>query len=162
MGPGRVAAFIGEPIQGAGGVVIPPATYWPAIQEIVDRYGILLVADEVICGFGRTGQWFGSDYFGIRPDLMTIAKGLSSGYLPIGGVMVGDRVADVLLGPGGEFPHGLAYRAIPAPCAVASADRIRSGRNTSFRARTTDRPVPGPEVGRIADHPSSARHGRSA
>lgn len=121
LGPERVAAFVGEPIQGAGGVVIPPATYWPAIQKIVDRYGILLVADEVICGFGRTGEWFGSDYYGIRPDLMPIAKGLSSGYQPIGGVMIADRVADVLLGPGGEFNHGFTYSGHPVACAVASA-----------------------------------------
>ena len=77
IGAERVGAFIGEPIQGAGGVIIPPPTYWPEIQRIVDRYGILLVADEVICGFGRTGRWFGADYFGIRPDLMPIAKGMS-------------------------------------------------------------------------------------
>src|SRR5688572_28179417 len=106
LGPGKVAAFIGEPIQGAGGVIIPPETYWPEIQRICDRHGILLVADEVICGFGRTGHWFGSDRFGIRADLMAIAKGMSSGYLPIGGVMVADRVAEVLISRGGEFAHG--------------------------------------------------------
>lgn len=121
VGPDRVAAFIGEPIQGAGGVVIPPSTYWPAVQEIVDRYGILLVADEVICGFGRTGRWFGSDYFAIRPDLMPIAKGMSSGYQPIGGVMVADRVADVLIQRGGEFHHGFTYSGHPVACAVACA-----------------------------------------
>jgi putrescine aminotransferase len=121
LGPDKVAAFIGEPIQGAGGVIIPPSTYWPEIQRIVDKYGILLVADEVICGFGRTGQWFGSEYFGIRPDLMPIAKGLSSGYLPIGGLMVGDRVAEVLTGKGGEFHHGFTYSGHPVACAVACA-----------------------------------------
>jgi putrescine aminotransferase len=121
IGPERVGAFIGEPIQGAGGVIIPPPTYWPEIQRIVDRYGILLVADEVICGFGRTGRWFGADYFGIRPDLMAIAKGMSSGYLPIGGVMVGDRVADALIEQGGEFHHGFTYSGHPAACAVACA-----------------------------------------
>jgi putrescine aminotransferase len=121
IGPERVAAFIGEPIQGAGGVVIPPSTYWPEIQRIVDRYGILLVADEVICGFGRTGEWFGSQYYGIRPDLMPIAKGMSSGYLPIGGVMVGDRVAATLIERGGEFHHGFTYSGHPVACAVACA-----------------------------------------
>ncbi len=120
LGPERVAAFIAEPIQGAGGVIIPPDTYWPEIQRICDQYDVLLVADEVICGFGRTGEWFGSNYYGIRPDLMTIAKGLSSGYLPIGGVMVGDRVADVLIEKGGEFAHGYTYSGHPAACAVAS------------------------------------------
>jgi putrescine aminotransferase len=122
IGPHRIAAFIGEPIQGAGGVIIPPDTYWPEIQRICDHYGILLLADEVICGFGRTGHWFGSDRFGIRPDVMTIAKGLSSGYLPIGGVMVADRVADVLIEQGGEFAHGFTYSGHPAACAVASAN----------------------------------------
>src|SRR5262245_35120561 len=121
IGPERVAAFIGEPIQGAGGVIIPPATYWPRIQEIVDRYGILLVVDEVICGFGRLGRWFGSDHFGIRPDLMPIAKGMSSGYLPIGAVMIGDRVAGPLIERGGEFHHGFTYSGHPVACAVACA-----------------------------------------
>ncbi|HEX9208227.1 MAG TPA: aspartate aminotransferase family protein [Steroidobacteraceae bacterium] len=122
LGAHRVAAFIGEPIQGAGGVIIPPETYWPEIQKICDRHGILLVADEVICGFGRTGHWFGSNLYGLRPDLMTIAKGLSSGYLPIGGVMVGDRVADVLIDKGGEFAHGYTYSGHPVACAVASVN----------------------------------------
>ena len=121
IGPDKVAAFIGEPIQGAGGVIIPPPTYWPEIQRIVDKYGILLVADEVICGFGRTGRWFGSEYFGIRPDLMPIAKGLSSGYLPIGGVMIGDRVAEVMATKAGEFNHGFTYSGHPVACAVACA-----------------------------------------
>ena len=121
IGPERVAAFIGEPIQGAGGVIIPPQTYWPEVQKIVDRYGILLIADEVICGFGRTGEWFGSQYFGIRPDLMPIAKGMSSGYLPIGGVMVGDRVAQTLIERGGDFNHGFTYSGHPVACAVACA-----------------------------------------
>lgn len=121
IGPDRVAAFIGEPIQGAGGVVIPPASYWPEVQRIVDRYGILLVADEVICGFGRTGHWFGSEYFDIRPDLMPIAKGMSSGYMPIGGVMVADRVMEVLVEQGGEFHHGFTYSGHPVAAAVACA-----------------------------------------
>jgi putrescine aminotransferase len=130
IGPDRTAAFIGEPIQGAGGVIIPPASYWPEIQRIVARYGILLIADEVICGFGRTGKWFGSEYYGIRPDLMPIAKGMSSGYLPIGGVMVGDRVADTLIERGGEFQHGFTYSGHPVACAVASAtiDILRAER----------------------------------
>ncbi|TQV73512.1 aspartate aminotransferase family protein [Exilibacterium tricleocarpae] len=119
LGVNRVAAFIAEPVQGAGGVIIPPASYWPEIQRICDHYGILLIADEVICGFGRLGAWFGSDHFGIRPDLMTIAKGLSSGYLPIGGVLVGDRVAGVLIDQGGEFAHGFTYSGHPTTAAVA-------------------------------------------
>jgi putrescine aminotransferase len=119
IGADKVAAFIGEPVQGAGGVIIPPETYWPEIQRICDRYGILLVSDEVICGFGRTGSWFGCEHYGTRPDLMSIAKALSSGYLPIGGVMVGDRVARALIDKGGEFAHGFTYSAHPVCSAVA-------------------------------------------
>lgn len=122
IGPEKVAAFIGEPIQGAGGVIIPPETYWPEVGRICRKYGILLVADEVICGFGRTGRWFGSETFGIEPDLMAIAKGLSSGYLPIGGVMVSDRVAEVMIETGGEFAHGYTYSGHPVACAVAEAN----------------------------------------
>jgi putrescine---pyruvate transaminase len=122
VGPDKVAAFIGEPVQGAGGVIIPPETYWPEIQRICDKYGILLVSDEVICGFGRTGEWFGCERFGARPDLMSMAKALSSGYLPIGGVMVGDRVARTLIEKGGEFAHGFTYSAHPVCCAVALAN----------------------------------------
>ena len=122
VGAHRVAAFIGEPVQGAGGLVIPPETYWPEIQRIVDKYGILFVSDEVICGFGRTGQWFGCEHYGTRPDFMTMAKALSSGYLPIGGLMVGDRVANVLIDKGGEFFHGFTYSGHPAACAVAIAN----------------------------------------
>lgn len=119
IGPENVAAFVGEPVQGAGGVVIPPSTYWPEIQRICREYGVLLVTDEVICGFGRLGEWFGADYFGVQPDLMAFAKGVTSGYFPLGGVMVSDRVAEVLIEEGGEFFHGYTYSGHPAACAVA-------------------------------------------
>ena len=119
IGEDRVAAFIAEPVQGAGGVIIPPDTYWPEIQRICKKYGILLIADEVICGFGRLGVWFGSEYFDIEADLMPIAKGLSSGYLPIGGLMVGDRVAETVINKGSDFNHGFTYSGHPAACAVA-------------------------------------------
>nr|WP_297350229.1 aspartate aminotransferase family protein [uncultured Caldimonas sp.] len=122
VGPDKVAAFIGEPVQGAGGVIIPPETYWPEIQRICDKYGVLLVSDEVICGFGRTGHWFGCERFGTRPDLMTFAKGVTSGYVPLGGVMVGDRIAKVLIEQGGEFEHGYTYSGHPVACAVAVAN----------------------------------------
>ena len=122
LGAAKVAAFIGEPIQGAGGVIVPPATYWPEIQRICDRHGILLVSDEVITGFGRTGSWFGCETMGFRPDLMTFAKGVTSGYIPLGGVMVGDRVAKVLIEQGGEFNHGYTYSGHPVACAVALAN----------------------------------------
>ena len=119
LGAHTVAAFIGEPIQGAGGVIIPPDTYWPEVQRICDEYGILLISDEVITGFGRLGEWFGADYFGTKPDLMPFAKGVTSGYLPLGGVLVADRVAEVLIDRGGEFFHGYTYSGHPAACAVA-------------------------------------------
>ena len=119
VGPEKVAAFIGEPVQGAGGVIIPPATYWPEIQRICDKYGILLIADEVICGFGRLGTWFGSELMGIKPDLITFAKGVTSGYIPLGGVLVGDRVANVLIEKGGDFNHGFTYSGHPVACAGA-------------------------------------------
>ena len=118
LGVEKVAAFIGEPVQGAGGVIIPPSTYWPEIQRICDKHGILLIADEVITGFGRTGNWFGSQTFGIRPHIMTIAKGLSSGYLPIGGSIVCDEVAEVI-GSAGDFNHGYTYSGHPVAAAVA-------------------------------------------
>jgi putrescine---pyruvate transaminase len=122
IGADKVAAFIGEPVQGAGGVIIPPKTYWPEIQRICDKYGILLICDEVICGFGRTGKWFGSQLLGCKPDLMTFAKGVTSGYLPLGGVVVGKRVARVLIELGGEFNHGYTYSGHPVACAVALAN----------------------------------------
>ncbi len=124
IGAENVAAFIGEPVQGAGGVIVPPTTYWPEIQRISDKYGILLVADEVICGFGRLGHWFGSEYFGIRPDLITFAKGVTSGYVPLGGVLVGDRIVSTLMEEGGEFNHGFTYSGHPIGC-VAALENIR-------------------------------------
>ena len=122
LGPDKVAAFIAEPIQGAGGVIIPPATYWPEIQRIVDKYGILLISDDVICAFGRLGHWFGYEKFGFKPDLVTFAKAVTSGYIPLGGVMVGNRVAQVLIEKGGEFNHGYTYSGHPVACAVALAN----------------------------------------
>jgi putrescine aminotransferase len=122
LGADRVAAFIGEPIQGAGGVIIPPETYWPEVQRICDKHGVLLVSDEVICGFGRTGSWFGCETMGFKPDLMTFAKGVTSGYIPLGGVMVGARIAKVLIEQGGEFEHGYTYSGHPVACAVGLAN----------------------------------------
>lgn len=119
LGLDRIAAFIAEPVQGAGGVIVPPDSYWPEISRICEKYRILLVVDEVICGFGRLGHWFGSEYYGLKPDLMSIAKGLTSGYIPMGGVLVSDRVAEVLTERGGEFAHGFTYSAHPVAAAVA-------------------------------------------
>ncbi|MEM7652690.1 MAG: aminotransferase class III-fold pyridoxal phosphate-dependent enzyme, partial [Pseudomonadota bacterium] len=119
LGPESVGAFIGEPIQGAGGLIVPPQSYWSEVQRICREYDILLIADEVICGFGRTGNWWGSETFGISPDFMTLAKGLSSGYMPISAIMVGDRVADALIDWDDELAHGFTYSGHPVACAVA-------------------------------------------
>jgi putrescine aminotransferase len=141
LGEKRVAAFIGEPVQGAGGVIIPPDSYWPEIQRICDRHGILLISDEVICGFGRTGRWFGCEHYGTRPDLMPIAKAMSSGYLPIGGLMVSDRVAEVMIEKGGEFFHGFTYSGHPVSCAVAVAT-IRALQKEAIVQRVHDELAP--------------------
>jgi len=122
LGPERVGAFIGEPIMGAGGVIVPPESYWPEVQRICREYDVLLVADEVICGFGRTGDWFASPGLGIEPDFMTMAKGITSGYLPLSALMVGEKVAQVLHDRGGEFQHGYTYDGHPVACAVALAN----------------------------------------
>jgi beta-alanine--pyruvate transaminase len=112
-------------VQGAGGVVIPPRSYWPEIQRIVDKYGILLVVDEVICGFGRTGQAFGAQSFGVTPDIMTMAKGLTNGAQPMGAVAISERIHDTIMAaaPEGaiEFFHGYTYSGHPGPCAAGLA-----------------------------------------
>jgi putrescine aminotransferase len=122
IGAEKIAAFIAEPVQGAGGVIVPPATYWPEVQRILTERGILFVSDEVICGFGRLGRWFGHEHYGTKPDILTLAKGLSSGYLPIGAVMLSDRIADALYAMGDDFNHGYTYSGHPAACAAAIAN----------------------------------------
>jgi len=154
IGVDKVAAFIGEPVQGAGGVIIPPDSYWPEIQRICDEYGILLVADEVITAFGRLGEWFGSTHFGIRPDLISIAKGVSSGYLPLGGSLVSDRVAEVVIAQGGEFAHGYTYSGHPAACAVA-LENLRILQRERIVERVSEHTAPyfKQRWGSLADHP---------
>jgi len=152
LGEDRVAAFIAEPVQGAGGVIIAPDTYWPEIQRICDKYEILLIADEVICGFGRTGHWFGSQAMGIRPDIMTIAKGLSSGYAPIGGSIVSDEVASVI--GSDEFNHGYTYSGHPVACAVALENlRIMEEENIVEHVRDVAAPYLKEKWESLADHP---------
>lgn len=154
MGAENVAAFIGEPVQGAGGVIIPPDSYWPEIQRICKEYDILLIADEVITGFGRLGEWFGSQRLGIEPDLMPFAKGVTSGYLPLGGVLVGDRIAEVVGRTGGEFAHGFTYSGHPVSCAVAIAN-IKALRDEGIieRVKEDTGPYFKREFARLADHP---------
>ncbi|MDC3309441.1 aspartate aminotransferase family protein [bacterium] len=152
LGEHRVAAFIAEPIQGAGGVIVPPDSYWPEIQRICDQYDILLIADEVICGFGRTGNWFGSQTLNIRPDIMTIAKGLSSGYQPIGGSIVSDAVAHVI--GQGEFNHGYTYSSHPVAAAVALENlRILQEEHIVDNVRTEAAPYLANKWRGLADHP---------
>ena len=153
VGEDKVAAFIAEPIQGAGGVIIPPDSYWPKIREILAKYDILFVADEVICGFGRTGEWFGSDYYGNKPDLMTIAKGLTSGYIPMGGLIVSDKVASVLH-EGGDFNHGFTYSGHPVAAAVALENlRILRDEKIIERVRQETGPYLQKRLRELADHP---------
>ena len=152
IGEDRVAAFIAEPVQGAGGVIIPPESYWPEIQRICDAHDILLIADEVICGFGRTGNWFGSQTMGIRPDIMTVAKGLSSGYVPIGASIVSDDVAGVIAQD--EFNHGYTYSGHPVTCAVALENlRIIEEEDIIGHVRRTAAPHLAEAWASLADHP---------
>jgi putrescine aminotransferase len=128
--------------------------YWPEIERICRKYGVLLVADEVICGFGRTGNWFGCETFGFKPDLMAIAKGMSSGYLPIGGVMVSDEVANTLIADGGEFYHGYTYSGHPACSAVAERNiRIIRDEGLVERVRTDTGPYLQARWRELGEHP---------
>lgn len=154
LGEDNIAAFIAEPIQGAGGVIIPPDTYWPAVQKILDERDILFISDEVICGFGRTGNLFGFQTYGTKPDLITFAKAVTNGYMPLGGSLVSDKVADVLLGHGGEFAHGLTYSGHPASCAagLATMDVLQ---NTSILESSANELAPyfAKALESLADHP---------
>lgn len=118
-GADTIAAFIGEPVQGAGGVVVPPDGYWPAIAEVLKRHKILLISDEVICGFGRTGAMFGMETYDFAPDIASFAKGITSGYIPLGGVGVTDEIFDVMAAPDRMFMHGFTYSGHPVACATA-------------------------------------------
>jgi putrescine aminotransferase len=150
----RVAAFIAEPIMGAGGVVIPPDTYWPSFGPGLKERGVLMISDEVICGFGRTGSWFGCETYGTEPDFMTMAKALTSGYVPMGAVAVSDRVADVLVAKGEEFTHGYTYSGHPAAAAAALANLAILQRGAPAGARGRGyRALPGGALARLADHP---------
>jgi putrescine aminotransferase len=121
LGPDHVAAMIGEPIMGVGGVLIPPDDYWPRVRELLDAHGILLIADEVVTGFGRTGAWFASEALGMRPDIVVTAKGITSGYAPLGAVLIRDDIGE-LIASGEGFHHGFTYFGHPVSCAIASAN----------------------------------------
>lgn len=154
LGAENVAAFIGEPIYGAGGVMVPPSSYWPEINRICRKYDVLLIADEVICGFGRTGNWFGSETFGIEPDIITFAKGLSSGYIPIAGLAIHERIAKAILETGGEWVHGFTYSGHPTACAVALENlRILRDENLVTGVRDDIGPYFQSQLRTLADHP---------
>jgi len=153
VGAENVAAFIAEPVQGAGGVIVPPDSYWPEVKRILAAHDILFIADEVITGFGRTGAWFGSQTYDLAPDIMTVAKGLSSGYQPIGGSIVAARVAEVL-NAGGEFFHGYTYSGHPVAAAVALENlRLLEEERVVDHVRDVAGPHLAARWGALADHP---------
>jgi len=152
IGPERVAAFIGEPVQGAGGVIIPPRNYWKLVEAICRKYDILLVSDEVICGFGRLGQWFGFQHYGIEPDIVSMAKGMSSGYLPISANGVSSKIVDVLRSDRNEFVHGFTYSGHPTAAAVALKNiEIIERENLIGRVREDAGPYLAKVIARLAD-----------
>jgi putrescine aminotransferase len=154
VGPENVAAFIGEPVQGAGGVIMPPEGYWKGVDTLCKKYGILLVSDEVICGFGRLGQWFGFQHFGVTPDLVPMAKGLSSGYLPISAVGVSEKIVRVFRETGGDFVHGYTYSGHPT-CAAVALKNIEIIEREGLVERTRDDTGPylAKAIATLADHP---------
>ena len=152
VGPENVAAFVGEPVQGAGGVIIPPENYWPEVEKICRKYGILLVCDEVICGFGRTGNMWGHQTMGVKPDIIAMAKGLSSGYLPISAVAVSAEIVEVLK-TGGDFVHGFTYSGHPVCAAVAIRNiEIIEREGLVERTRSETGPYLAKAIATLADH----------
>jgi putrescine aminotransferase len=119
IGAARIAAMIGEPIMGVAGAIIPPEGYWPRVREVLDEHGILLISDEVVTGFGRTGAWFASETYGMRPDMIVTAKGMTSGYAPLGAVLMTSEIADGITQGDHGFPHGFTYNGHPVCCAIA-------------------------------------------
>ncbi len=153
VGPENVAAFIGEPLQGAGGVIIPPSNYWPEVERICRKYGILLVCDEVICGFGRTGNWWGHETMGVSPDIIAMAKGLSSGYMPISATALSKEIVDVLK-TGGDFVHGFTYSGHPVAAAVALRNiEIMEREHLIDRTRNETGPYLAKALATLNDHP---------
>lgn len=121
IGPDRIAAMIGEPIMGVAGMIVPPDDYWPRVRQLLSAHGILLIFDEVVTAYGRTGSWFAAQHFGVEPDIIVTAKGITSGYMPLGAVLVSDAIAEVL-GRDHGFPMGFTYNGHPTACAVAMAN----------------------------------------
>ncbi len=159
-GPETVAAFIAEPILGTGGVLVPPKGYYERIQQVLDRHDVLFIADEVICGFGRLGSWFGTSFFGLKPDLMTFAKGLTSGYFPMSAVAVSEKVWDVICAGSdqfGMFAHGFTYSGHPVGAAVAMANLdILEGEGLVENAARVGPSFKRQLIERVGDHPNVA------
>jgi putrescine aminotransferase len=142
IGPQNIASFSAEPVQGAGGLIVPPPTYWPLAQAICRRYDILFHVDEVITGFGRVGEWFGSQYFGLAPDIITMAKGLSSGYQPISAISLGARMGEAIAQAEEELVHGYTYSGHPVASAVALANlEVLEKENLPGRVKTSIGPT---------------------
>jgi putrescine aminotransferase len=154
LGEDRVAAFIAEPIQGAGGVIIPAESYWPEIMRICKERNILFIADEVICGFGRLGEWFGSIHYDLKPDMISMAKGLSSAYLPIGAVAFSEKLAQEMFETSGEFFHGYTYSGHPACCAAALKNiEIIEREGLIQKTREVTAPAFAEKLATLSDHP---------
>lgn len=154
IGPERIAAFIAEPVQGAGGLIVPPPGYWPAMMEILKRHDILLIADEVVCGFGRTGEWFGSQTYRLEPDMMALAKGLTSGYVPLAALILGPRVSEAILATGKDLAHGMTYEGHPVGCAVAlAAIEVTQKEDLVRRVREETGPYLQKRFAELGDHP---------
>ncbi len=154
VGPENVAAIAGEPVQGAGGVKIAPSTYWPEVQRIVDKYGVLLLADEVITGFGRLGTWFASEYYGIRPNLITFAKAATSGYIPLSGLIIDDMIVEALMAHDDDFNHGYTFSGHPVACAVALKNiEIIERERLIPKVQESTGPALSKMLAKFADHP---------
>lgn len=153
IGPDKVAAFVGEPIMGVGGMLVPPDDYWPRVEAVLRRHGILLILDEVVTGFGRTGRQFGADLYGLAPDIIVTAKGISSGYFPVGAVLMTDQVAEGITSGDHGFPIGYTYAGHPAGAAVALANLdIISRENLVDRAATMGKQL-GEKLQELVDIP---------
>lgn len=154
VGPENVAAIAGEPVQGAGGVKIAPSTYWPEVQRIVDKYGVLLLADEVITGFGRLGTWFASEYYGIKPNMITFAKAATSGYIPLSGLIIDDMIVEALMAHDDDFNHGYTFSGHPVACAVALKNiEIMEREQLVSKVKDTTGPALSKMLAKFADHP---------
>ena len=154
LGPENIAAFIGEPVIGAGGVYPPPEGYWPGVAELCRENDVLLIADEVVTAFGRLGQWFGCERYGFEPDLIVFAKGVTSGYIPLGGVVVGPRVQEPFwTGDGVAFKHGYTYSGHATACAAALAN-LDIIENEDLVGRVADfEPEWSETISSLVDHP---------